>query len=158
MYSEIVKPVKKDQSALWTTIGLVALLIIIVGLSNLIYNRYGIGYSGYITFLLYVLIGVYVYRKKILGYRYCLIKDELVFESLAGKRNREIMRVDLKKILYFCPLSYERLDKATSYKNYYMTHNKKSEKAWVLVFKGSKKIHRVIFEPTDKLVELIKNA
>ena len=159
MYSEIIKPIDdKKQSALRTTFGLVILLILIVGFSNLIYNRYGITYGGYIAFLLYGLIGIYVYRKKILRYRYSLIKNELIFESLAGKRSKEIIRISLKKILYFCPLSYERLDKGTDYKNHYILHNKKSQKAWVLAFKGGEKIHRIIFEPSDKLVELIKNS
>ncbi len=159
MYSEIVKAIDdKKQSALGTSFGLVILLILIVGFSNFIYNRYGITYGGYIAFLLYVLIGIYVYRKKILSYRYSLVNHELIFESLAGGRSKEIIRVSLKKILYFCPLSHERLDKGTDYKNHYIIHNKKSPKAWVLAFKAGKKIHRIIFEPSEKLVELIKNS
>jgi len=159
MYSEIIKPIDdKKQSALGTTFGLVILLILIVGFSNFIYNRYGVTYAGYITYLLYGLIGVYVYRKKIVRYRYSLVEDELIFESLAGKRSKEIMRVNLKKILYFCPLSHERLDKSTDYKSYYIAHNKKSTKAWVLAFKSGNKIYRIIFEPSDKLVGLIKNS
>ena len=159
MYSEIVKPIDdKKQSGLGITFGLVLLLIIIVGFANFLYNRYGITYGGYIAFLLYVLIGIYVYRKKIVRYRYSLIKGELILESLAGRRSKEIMRINLKEILYFCPISKERLDKATDYKSHYITHNRKSTKAWVLAFKSHNKIHRIIFEPSDKLVGLIKNS
>ncbi|NLI61708.1 MAG: hypothetical protein GX375_09835 [Clostridiales bacterium] len=159
MYSEIVGPTKdKGNSAIWTSFGLIVVLIAIVGLSNTVYKRYGINYSGYITVLLYTLIGVYVYKRKIMKYRYLLIKNELIFESLAGKRNREIIRVNLQSHLYFCPLDHEDKDKSAKYKSHYLNFDKKSSKAWVLAFKRGKKIHRIIFEPSGKLVELIKNS
>lgn len=159
MHREIVKPTRDHGlSVMWTSLGLVVLLIAIVGFSNLMYNRYGISYSGYIAFALYILIGIYVYRRKIMGYQYSLIGDEMIFESLAGKRSREILRINLNEVLYFCPLSYEKRDENTTYKNHFLILDRRSPKAYVMAFKGEENIHRVIFEPSEELITLIKNV
>ena len=66
MHREIVKSVKGDRmSVLGLSLGLTALLVVIVG-ANFIYNRYGIAIVG-ISLLLYILVGIYVYRRRILG-------------------------------------------------------------------------------------------
>lgn len=159
MHRETIKSTGDSSlSVAWTSFGLIVLLVLIVGLSNLLYNRYGINHSGYIAFLLYILVGVYVYRRKIMRYEYLLMDSVLIFESIIGKRNREIMSVSLGSVLYFCPLSYEKLDEDTNYKSHYIIFNKRSSKAWVLAFKEIRTIHRIIFEPSDKLVELIKKG
>lgn len=158
MHSEIIESGKDSRlSVMLMSFGLVVILILIVGLSNFAYNRYGISYSGYIAFLLYIVIGIYIYRKKIIKYQYTYNDNQIILESLAGKRSREIIRVNLDRTLYFCPLSYERTDKNTKYKNHYIMFSRHSLKAWVLAFKENGKVHRIVFEPSDKLVELIKN-
>ena len=54
MHREIVKSVKGDRmSVLGLSLGLTALLVVIVGIANFIYNRYGISYSGYIAFIIH---------------------------------------------------------------------------------------------------------
>ena len=110
IYEETLDPRKDGSlSVIWISLGLVVLLIFIVGLSNLAYNRYGIEYSGYIAFLSYIIIGIYVYRRKILKYRYLVIDGVLVIETLAGRRNREIIKVDLNEAIYFCLLAHEKI-------------------------------------------------
>ncbi len=159
MHREFVSSTRDNGlSVAWISLGLVILLIAIVGISNLMYNRYGISYSGYITFVLYILIGVYVYRKRILKYCYSLTKSEIIFESIVGKRSREIIRIDLDRILYFCPLTHEVIDHNTAYKNRYITFDRRSPKAYVVAYREKDKIHRIIFEPSEKLVALIKDT
>ncbi len=159
MHREVVSSTKDSPiSTMLFSFGLVVLLVFVVGLANLMYNRYGISYSGYLAFLSYILIGVYVYRRKILKYQYLVVDQEFIVETLVGKRSREIIRVKLNKVLYFCPLSYEKKDGDTSYKSHYVVFNRNSPRAWVLAFKEGDKIHRVIMEPSDKLIELVKKG
>ena len=159
MHREIVKSVKGDRmSVLCLSLGLTALLVVIVGIANFIYNRYGISYSGYIAFLLYILVGIYVYRRRILEYSYTLKGNILIFESLVGKRSREIARVPLGRILYFCPLAHERRDKNTRYKSHVIAFDRRSPENYVVAFEKDDRIHRIVFRPSQKLVDLIKNA
>lgn len=157
MHKESLKATKDDDhSIIITSLGLVITLIAIVGISNIAYNRYGIPYTGYFAFALYILIGIYVYRKKIRQYQYLLIKDELILGTLVGNKSKEVIRLPLKDILYFCPLPYERLDKANKYKNIYLTFNKRSHTNYVLATDRDDRVYRVVFDPSKELIDLIK--
>ncbi|MGI5850769.1 MAG: hypothetical protein GX340_04770 [Clostridiales bacterium] len=159
MHREIVKSVKGDRmSVLGLSLGLTVLLVVIVGIANFIYNRFEISYSGYIAFLLYILVGIYVYRRRILEYSYTLKGNILVFESLVGKRSREIARVSLDRILYFCPLAHERRDKNTRYRSHFIAFGRYSPDNYVLAFEKDDRIHRIVFKPSRKLVDLIKDS
>ncbi|NLJ40804.1 MAG: hypothetical protein GX352_04240 [Clostridiales bacterium] len=158
IYEETLDPHKNGSlSVIWTSLGLVALLIFIVGLSNLAYNRYGIEYSGYIAFLSYIIIGIYVYRKRILKYRYLVIDGILAIQTLVGRRNREIIKVALNEAIYFCPLAHEKRDQHTRYKNHLAVFNRRSSKAWVFAFKNEEKYHRIVLEPSEELIKIIKD-
>lgn len=158
MHKEIINPKWGGKfNLIGVSLGLTILLVLIVGLSNLLHNRYGVAYSGYIAFLLYVGVGILVYRGFLLKYSYSLIKDDLVFESLVGNRNRSLVIVPTNKILYLCPLNHEKKDTKTKYKTYRATPNKYSNHIYVLAFDKGDRIHRVIFEPSKELLGLLKN-
>ncbi|HZJ83549.1 MAG TPA: hypothetical protein VFD57_07045 [Clostridia bacterium] len=158
MHKEYLKSTKDgSHSTIITSIGLVIILIVIVGISNLAYNRYDIPYTGYVTFALYIGIGIYVYRKMIRKYEYLLIKDELILGTAVGTKSKEIIKVPIKDILYFCPLPYERLDKTNKYKNLYLTFNRRAQTNYVLATNKDAKVYRVIFDPSKELIDLIKN-
>ncbi|HZJ57345.1 MAG TPA: hypothetical protein VFD89_03800 [Clostridia bacterium] len=159
MHREIIRSTKGDRlSILSLSLGLMVLLVAIVGISNFLYNRFGITYSGYIAFLLYILVGILVYRRRILEYSYSLVGNELVFESLAGKRSREIARVPLDGIIYFCPLTHERKDTNTRYKSHLIAFGRRSAGVYVLAFERDSSVHRIVFQPSQKLIGLINNS
>ncbi|MFU0800699.1 MAG: hypothetical protein ACFWUE_08585 [Xylanivirga thermophila] len=152
MYSEILK--HENKNTFKFIIILFLALVLLTVFSNYLYEKFHLVYITYTTFIVFVLVAIYVYRKKITNYRYIINDGSIIFQKVAGKRVVPMFSISFKDIIYFTALPTERdYDKVD--KSIYALFDKNSKDAYVLVAKYDDKIYRVVFEPTAKFVDLI---
>lgn len=157
LYKETVKSInKKSGSSAIMALIIVVSIVVIIGVCNFLYNRFGISYASYIAFILCILLGIYVYRKKLREYSYCITDRELIFEQIVGTKIKPIVNVKLSHIRYFCQLADENENVKKYDQNYILLFNKKSPNAYVLMAREGGRNIRIVFEPSSKLVQLIK--
>jgi hypothetical protein len=160
MHKEMLKASdnKRTNPVIFTTL-LVVFLMILIGLSNLAYKRWGTSYVSYAVFLVFVAAGFYVYKRKILEYHYSLVDQQLIFSQAVGKRKKDLLHIQLKHIIRIYPLYAEEPSyKSKVNSNYYFNFNRRSQKAYVIIARCNGEICRIIFEPTPVLVRLLKES
>lgn len=158
MYNETLKPIDESKNTFTFTTILVFSLIIIIGISNFLYSIYQSTYITYSVFILFIAIGVYVYRRKIAGYRYSLTKSKIIFETIVGTRERLLMNINLKDIVFFDVYQKrnEYEGEIVKKRNYLL--KKSSPDAYVLIAKEQKGFIQVNFQPSSTMINLIKNS
>jgi len=150
---------KGTKSPMLMAFIIVISIVAVVGFCNFLYNRFGVSYTGYIAFVLCIIIGIYVYRNKILEYRYSIIDDEIIFEQVVGTKIKPITSLKLSHVEYFCPLKEEIKQKDKKWdQKYLLLFNKRASNAYVLTAKQGRKNIRIVFQPSDEMVKLIERA
>jgi len=144
---------RKDTAA---TMGLRALMIIGVFISLfLILMGQLWSYVGII-----IIVAVFfLYPKLSVDYEYVFVDGQLDFDRITGKAKRKTMlRIDLEQVEIVAPFNSPSLD---SYNHIQMEKKdfsslSKDSKPYVIIASADNKKLRILFEPSEKMLAMIK--
>ena len=107
-------------------------------------------------------IAIFMISRSVVEFEYIFVAGELEIDRIIGRRKRKkIMKVDVKNILMMAPEDSKRLDEALEenkkYKYYDFSTRAKDTKKYCIVTSKDGKECIIIFEPSDKTVELMKS-
>jgi hypothetical protein len=131
----------------------------VTALANLLHNRWGIPYTAYGAYGLILLAGVYVYRRRLLDFRYSLIEDELIFERVIGRRERLAAQVKVEDIVLFAPAKSAQGYPGILEKTLYLQPARHTKGSMVLIAdRGESAAIRIYFMPSEVLKGLIESS
>lgn len=144
---------KKDTTA---TMGLRLLLImgIVIGVICMF-----LGGLFSIVGMVLIVLTVFLFPRLNVEYEYVFVDGQLDFDKIIGKAKRKtLLRIDLEQAEIIAPMNSHSLDGYTyvaSEKKDFSSGNKDS-KPYVIVANVEGKKLRIIFEPSEKMVTMMK--
>lgn len=152
LYAEAV--VKRKETA--ATLALRALMIIavLVGVALIMFG-------GIVSFVgIALLLGVFFFYPRLnVEYEYVFVDGQLDFDRITGKAKRKTMlRIDFEQVEIMAPINSHALD---SYKNVQLEKKDfssldKDSKPYVIIANSDGKKLKIIFEPNEKMLAMIK--
>lgn len=144
---------RKDSGA---TMGLRLLIILgmVIGFFALFLGQV-LGIVGVI-----LLVGMfYLYPRLNVEYEYVFVDGQLDFDRIAGKAKRKtLLRIDFEQVEIMAPISSHALDAYTyvkcEEKNF--ASGDKESKPYVIVANADNKKYKILFEPSEKMLSMIK--
>jgi len=107
------------------------------------------------VFIVMVVYCIRLYNRRLVEYRYTLIAHELIFEKMVGGKEKPVLQIDLRHILEFGLVKQYPHNRKID-RTYRFTFQRNSSKAYFLLYEEGNKINRIIFEPSEKLIAIIK--
>lgn|GEM_PF-2109133 len=157
MYKETLRAFEgRKNGPLFYSVVVFFILVCIIILSNFLYSRFHSSLISYGTYVLFGIIGYYVYKMKIIEYRYSLMDDEILIEQIVGDRQKPIVSVKVRDILYLGPVAQGTQYKGKADRNYRCHFSWNSDGIYVMVAKRDGEIIRILFKPSGTLVEMLK--
>lgn len=77
-------------------LGLLILLLCLIAIANIVYNAYQINLTVPL-FIIFIIIGVIVYRKMVVEYSYILDAKTLIVQQVAGRHIKQVFVAELSK-------------------------------------------------------------
>lgn len=144
---------RKDTAAI---MGLRALMIIgvLLGLFCFLMGSFW----AYIGVAIIVAV-FFLYPKLNIEYEYVFVDGQIDFDRITGKSRRKTMlRIDLEQVDIVAPINSPALD---SYKHVQMEKKdysslSKDSKPYVIIARADNKKMRILFEPSEKMLSMIK--
>ena len=102
MYKETIKP--KEKSAFISVLYIIGLVIGIVALASLatvIQRSLNIFGLEYLVYVFLIVLGVYIYKKRLVEYTYTIIEYEILIEKTVGRRTKPVENIQMKNILAY---------------------------------------------------------
>ena len=155
-YSEIIVKRKMSNSTLLLRFLAIIALVIIIFLSMAALGMFGLMAGVFIIWL-----DIIIFRNTDIEYEYQFISGELNIDIIYGKRKRKRARkFDMRKIEVMAPLNSDKLSSANNNKNikvmdYSSGYSDRQKYAFVINLDEGK-VAKVIFEPSEKMIESIK--
>lgn len=134
--------------------------VIIVFLSVLVgyvERTFGIKNLEYIIFVILLGVGVFVIYYFVTQYRYSLFDDELIIESILGKKITIVVDVFIWDIVTFDKVENKvnkNDKKITKIHNLSVQHANK----WVVTYKKGEEICKAVFNPSNEFVNQLQRA
>lgn len=141
-----------------------ALLGLIIGLMVVAFAFFIFYLRNWIMFLIGILLCVLI--SKIVSmcdeeYEYIFVNGDMDFAKIVGKKKRvELMSVDMNEVELVAPLSSDKLAPYTkgdtaryAVRDYSSALPGHEERMYVLICKSENQAYRIIFEPSEKLIE-----
>lgn len=156
MYKEHVKPVGKT---IFFVVGIVAAALILMWLLNCAVVMFNLPYRSLlqIGILMLMAVGVYILLRNVLcDYVYSVDDDELTAVSSLGGNERMVVRVSLAQIKRVVFHTHEAVKNTAADGSYNMRKSFSKERAYVCIFEENGKIYKMSFEPSEKLLEMLK--
>lgn len=147
--------VKRQDTLATMAIKVLMILGVFIALFLVIIVRGIFGYVG-------VAIGVgvfFLFPKLHIDYEYIYVDGQIDFDRITGKSKRKTMlRIDFEQVEIMAPSDSSALD---SYKNMQLEKRdfsslSKDSKPYVIIASSDNKKMRIIFEPSEKIVDIIK--
>lgn len=109
--------------------------------------------------LLFLLLGYAIFflaRYYLCTYQYAIIGQDLIFHRVLRSREQLVLNISIADIIGLYPYGAKELEPYGSTKKYTLCISKRRKQQYVVVFTVNGTPTRVIFEPTQKLVTLLK--
>lgn len=102
---------------------------------------------------------IYLFPKLNVEYEYIFVDGQLDFDKIMGKSKRkQMLRINFEQVEIMAPINSHSLDgynsSELSVKDF--SSRDKEAKAYVIIVKSENKKLKVIFEPSDKMIDCIK--
>ena len=155
LYTEDIVPLKRFIRSDFLFFVIVAVLVIAV---ILIASAFQVLFQIpriFVQIVLYVflcLFAVWLYKKRLVVYRYKLTERMLSVERVTGKRARPDQQIHLSDIVRIGP--YEKLSGENPDKEYRAFHGKKKD-ATALLYQNGKKTDMLLITPSREMQEII---
>lgn len=156
MYKEHVKPVGKT---IFFVVGIVAAALILMGLVNGAVVLFNLPYRSLwqMGILVIMAVGVYILVRNVLcDYVYSVSDEELVVTSSLGGNERVVARVSLAQIRRVVFHTHEAAKNTAADGSYNARKSFSKERAYVCIFEENGKIYKLSFEPSEKLLGILK--
>ncbi|WHH57083.1 hypothetical protein [Petroclostridium sp. X23] len=158
MHKEIVK---RQGNTVLIVIGLIILVFICMSILNEI-----IVVSKYSSVVDLVGVGIltafayFVMRYMVVDYKYTLIDTDLIFQRIIGNRETVVLDVNIEDIVVLAPASNKALLKKQGRidKTYRLCVTLVGKNKYFGIFEKEGKNYKVIFEPSEKLIKLVKKS
>lgn len=133
-------------------------LLMIVGI---ILGALMIFVGGYLSIAgaVLVLALLFFYPKLNVEYEYVFVDGQIDFDKITGKSKRKtVMRIDMEQVEIVAPEGSHALDSYTYVKleNKDFTSRDKASKPYIIIFNDKEKKYRIAFEPTEKMLSMMK--
>ena len=160
MHQELMREAWNQNQATGLFAAKAALFCIgVTVLSKLLHNWWGIPYTAYGAYGFILLAGVYVYRRRLLDYRYSLIADELLFERMIGRWEHLTTRIKVKDIVLFAPAQSGQDYKEALDQTLYLQPARRTKGSMVIIARrGEGAPLRIYFMPSESLKALIERS
>ncbi|NLK26803.1 MAG: hypothetical protein GX306_00445 [Clostridiales bacterium] len=144
--------VKKQENAA----SMALRVLIIIGILLGVYFMMMGGFFSIAGVALVVVLG-FMFPRLQVDYEYVYVDGQLDFDKIIGKSKRKTMlRIDFDQVDIMAPATSHALDQYTNVeKKDYSSGAKDSKPYAIIVSQGDKKI-KILFEPSDKMIDLIK--
>lgn len=109
--------------------------------------------------LLFLLLGYGIFflaRYYLCTYQYAVIGEDLIFHRVLHNREQLVLNISIADIIGLYPYGAKELEAYTSTKKYSLCISKRRKQQYVAVFTVNGAPTRVVFEPTQKLVALLR--
>lgn len=141
-----------------------ALLGLIIGLMIVAFAFFIFYFRNWIMFLIGILLCVLISKITSMcdeEYEYIFVNGDMDFAKIVGKKKRiELMSVDMNEVELVAPLSSDKLMPYTkgdssryAVRDYSSALPGHEERMYVLICKSENQAYRIIFEPSEKLIE-----
>lgn len=146
--------VKKQDNASSLALRGLIILGIVIGIVLMFMS----GLFSIIGLILIIVLG-FLYPKLNIEYEYVYVDGQLDFDRITGKAKRKTMvRIDLDQVEAVAPVNSHALDGFNNgqFETKNFSSGSKESKPYVVIAKVSDKRMKILFEPSDKMVELMK--
>ena len=155
LYTEEIVPPKRIIKSDFLFFVLVAVLVIaVILIASIVQVMFEIP-RIFLQIFLYAflcLYAVWLYKKRLVVYRYKLTERMFSVERVIGKRSRPDHQIHLTDIVRIGP--YEKLSRDTADKQYKAFHGS-MESTTALLYKNGKKTDMLLISPSQKMQESI---
>lgn len=110
------------------------------------------GITSFILILTVVGLAYLVVDRMITEYNYILTDKKIIFEKAVGKREKPVLEVNYRDILYLKP----GRDEEVHGKVYYFLCNRKCGERYIIGFREKKKDCAVVFCPSQKMIKALQ--
>lgn len=146
--------VKKQENASSLALRGLVILGMIVGIILMLMS----GLFSILGIVLIIVLG-FLYPRLSIEYEYVYVDGQLDFDRITGKAKRKTMvRVDFDQVETVAPANSHALDEYRNgqFETKNFTSGSKESKPYVIIAKVSDKRMKIFFEPSEKMVELMK--
>lgn len=158
MHKEIV--VKKRVPVIYTVLfSITILLYLSEAVERTKYNEHILGYLlDAILLLIAVYLTVMEVRSCSISYKYSVIADKLIINSIKSKKEKNLESIKISNILYIgdkenMPKEYTKMFRHRSY-----SCNMLGEKKYYCIYKKNNDIRKIKFQPSQRFIDKILNS
>ena len=155
MHREVVE--KKKVPVIYTVLfSITILLYLSEAVERTKYNDQLLGYLVDFTLLI---IAVYLTIREVrscsVSYKYSVIADKLIINSITSKREKNLESIKMSNILYIgnkanMPKEYHSMFRNKSY-----SCNRVGEKSFYCIYKFNNRIRKIKFQPSERFIDKI---
>jgi hypothetical protein len=116
------------------------------------------GVFGIVGIVIIVLM-VFLLPRLNVEYEYVFVDGQIDFDRITGKAKRKtVLRIDLEQVEIIAPDGSHALDGYThiQYEKKDFSSGDKNSKAYIIIANKENKKYRIAFEPTEKMLAMIK--
>ncbi len=153
-YSYVETTVKKKETIATNTIRVLMVLAAIIVLLFSVTSTLSL-----IISVIIILAIIYFFPQLKVDYEYIFVDGQLDFDRiLGGSKRKHDLRIDFEQVEIMAPKGSHALD---SYKNGQFkvkdfSSRDQNAKAYVIIYRKGDTAYRIIFEPSEKMVQAIK--
>lgn len=156
MYKEKVKPVGKT---IFFVIGIIATALVLVWLLDAAVIFFNLPYRSLFQLAILVLmaVGVYILIRNIISeYEYAIVDNEIIITSKLGDNERLVAKLCLEQIKFVAFHSAPEAKHTQADGKYNARKSLVSTNTYVCFFEDDGKIYKLSFEPSEKLLKILK--
>ncbi len=144
--------VKKQENAASMALRVLMIIGIILGVYFMMLG----GFFSIAGIALVVVLGIMFPRLHV-DYEYVYVDGQLDFDKIIGKAKRKtILRIDFDQVDIMAPANSHSLDQYANIEKKDFSSGAKDSKPYAIIAKQGEKKIKILFEPSEKMIELIK--
>lgn len=150
MYKEIIK---HERNPILLILAMVGAVFLAFGILDIVVQPDMV--RDILLFLLLAYGIFFLARYYLCTYEYAIIGDDLIFHRVLHNRQQLILNISISDIIGLYPYGAKELEAYQSSKKYTLCISKRHKQQYVVVFTANGAPVRVVFEPTQKLVNVL---
>ncbi|MDK2811585.1 MAG: hypothetical protein PWR27_2294 [Petroclostridium sp.] len=157
MHKEVVK---RQGNTFLTVIGLVVLVFACMSILDAILavSKYSF-IIDLISIGIITAFGYMVLRYMVIDFKYLLIDTDLIFQKVLGNRETVVLNINTEDVVIIAPITSKALkniDKVE--KTYNLCATLFGKRKYCGIFAKDGKNYKIVFEPSEKLIKLLKRS
>ncbi|MDK2800767.1 MAG: hypothetical protein PWP27_1436 [Clostridiales bacterium] len=156
MHKEVIK---RQGNTFLIVVGLIVLVFIFMSiLEEMVAGQYRL-VVDIVSLVLFTILAFIILKYMVAEFKYMLIDTDLIFQRILGNRELVVLDVNLEDILIIAPAGSDTLKQYGKIdKTYNLCSLSFRKGKYCGIFKENGKKYRFIFEPSLKLIKLLKRS